>query len=51
MLFGDAPVFAMVIFAERDGYRTKLLEARALLGAAYGFDAANLGADDGTGGW
>ncbi len=50
-LLGDAPVLATATPAERDGYRTKLLEARALLGAAYGFDAANLGADDGTGGW
>jgi hypothetical protein len=50
-LLGDAPVLATATPAERDAYRAKLLEARALLGTAYGFDAANLGADDGTGGW
>jgi hypothetical protein len=50
-LLGDAPVLATATPAERDAYRAKLLQARALLGAAYGFDAANLGADDGTGGW
>jgi hypothetical protein len=50
-LLGDAPVLATATPAERDAYRAKLREARALLGAAYGFDAANLGGDDGTGGW
>jgi hypothetical protein len=50
-LLGDAPVLATASAAERDAYRAKLLAARALLGAAYDFDAANLGADDGTGGW
>ncbi len=32
-------------------YKADLLAARALIGAAYDFDAANLGGDDGTGGW
>ena len=32
-------------------YAADLLGARALLGDAYAFDTANLGADDGTGGW
>ena len=50
-LLADAPVLATATPAERDAYRAQLLAARALLGAAYDFDAANLGADDGTGGW
>lgn len=32
-------------------YRDDLLEARTLIGTAYGFDAANLGDADGNGGW
>jgi hypothetical protein len=32
-------------------YRAGLLAARAMLGEAFAFDAANLGADDGSGGW
>jgi hypothetical protein len=37
-----------------DGFETHreaLLEARSILGAAYGFMAANLGDDQGEGGW
>jgi hypothetical protein len=32
-------------------YTEQLLDARALPGSAYGFDSANLGENDGTGGW
>ncbi len=32
-------------------YRTDLLDARALVGAVYGFDPANLGDDNGDNGW
>lgn len=34
-----------------DAYRTALRQARSILGQAYGFDAANLGDDNGMGGW
>ena len=36
---------------ELDAYKAGLLEARATLAAAYGFDAADLGDDDGENGW
>lgn len=32
-------------------YRQALLDARALVGAAYGFDASNIGDDNGENGW
>lgn len=50
-LLGDAPVLADATEPERTAYLEDLRAARALLGAAFGFDAANLGGDDGTGGW
>lgn len=50
-LLGQAPALpgagADALAAYADGLR----EARALLGDTYGFDAANLGDDDGQGGW
>lgn len=49
-LLRDAPVLPGDTTAA-DDYRTALRDARALLGAAYGFDAANLGDDVGAGGW
>ena len=36
---------------QRTPYRDDLLTARALLGTAFGFDAANLGDENGTDGW
>jgi len=48
---GLAPVLPTADPATIEAYRAGLLEARADLGTAYGFDPANLGADDGTGGW
>lgn len=50
-LLGDAPVLETATPAQRAQYVTDLLAARALLVTAYGFDAANVGGDDGTGGW
>ncbi len=46
---GTAPVLTGE--AEIDAHRQDLIEARALLGAAYGIDPKNLGDDDGTGGF
>jgi hypothetical protein len=46
-LIGDAPA----VEGDLDAARADLLEARALLGAAYGFDEVNLGDADGEGGW
>ena len=37
--------------ADFDDYADDLRAARSLLGEAYGFDPANLGGDDGAGGW
>lgn len=48
---GQAPVLPGADAETVAAYRDALLAARAALGAAYGFDDANLGADDGTGGW
>lgn len=48
-LVRDAPVLPGS--DEVEAYRGDLLAARALLGDAYGFSAANLGDDDGNGGW
>ncbi len=46
---GTAP--ALPGDADAADYAQGLLDARALLGSAYGFDAANLGDDGGAGGW
>ncbi len=50
-LLGQAPVLSDADPAAVTAYAEALLSARALLGAAYGFDAANLGDVDGHGGW
>jgi len=52
-LLRDAPVLPTpsATPAELDAYADDLRAARALLGGVYGFNAANLGAEDGTGGW
>jgi len=50
-LLRQAPVLADADPAGRAAYVADLLEARALLGSAYGFDPLNLGDDDGTNGW
>ena len=48
---GTAPVLPSAPEADQTAYAVALREARALLGTAYGFDPANLGDDDGNGGW
>lgn len=50
-LIGDAPVLSDASASARDAYAADLRSARAMLGTAYGFDAANLGDDDGENGW
>ncbi len=50
-LVGDAPVLETASADDIAAYEADLLEARALLGAAYEFAAANLGDDNGAGGW
>lgn len=50
-LLGDAPVLAGAGDDARAAAAADLRAARALIGAAYGFDARNLGDDDGNGGW
>lgn len=50
-LVGDAPVLPDAGETAVSDYETALRDARALLGTAYGFDAANLGDDVGAGGW
>ena len=50
-LVGDRPVLETASDEERLAYQEALLEARSLLGAAYGFDSANLGDSGGIGGW
>lgn len=51
VLIGTAPVLSTASSTAVDAYASDLREARALLGTAYGFDPANLGDDDGRGGW
>ena len=48
---GTAPVLADQDLEARQAYIDGLLEARALLAEAYGFDADNLGDEHGLGGW
>ena len=48
---GTAPVLGTATPNEQGAYRAGLLAARALLGEAYGFDAANLGDENGLNGW
>ncbi len=50
-LIGQAPALPDAGSADAEAYADALLEARALLGDAYGFSDANLGGDDGHGGW
>jgi hypothetical protein len=50
-LLGDAPVLATASPEEIAQYQADLREARALIATAFGFDAANLGDDQGEGGW
>lgn len=50
-LLGDAPVLPNADSLDIAAYKQALLDARALLGDTYGFDAANLGDDDGQNGW
>ncbi len=50
-LLGTAPVLPDAPPAEVEGYRQALLDARELVGTAYGFDPANLGDEDGENGW
>ncbi len=47
-LLGTAPVLPG---GDLEAYAADLRSARQILGDAYGFDAANLGDDDGQGGW
>ena len=50
-LLGDAPVLPSAGATAAADYELRLAEARALLGAAYGFDAGNLGDAEGNNGW
>jgi hypothetical protein len=50
-LLGDAPVLADAGETAIADYRMALLDARGILAAAFGFDAENLGDDDGLDGW
>ncbi len=50
-LIGTAPALATASAGALDTTTANLREARTLLGEAYGFDSANLGDDDGAGGW
>ncbi|MFK7927959.1 MAG: DUF4856 domain-containing protein [Myxococcota bacterium] len=48
---GERPTLPSATSPERDAYVQDLLAAREILGQAYGFDAANLGDDNGLNGW
>ena len=48
---GDAPVLPSASAGEISAYKGRLLSARDLLQEAYGFADANMGDDDGEGGW
>ena len=50
-LIGTAPVLSSASSTQIEDYRQALLDARELLGQAYGFDAKNLGDDNGENGW
>lgn len=50
-LLGDKPVLETAQAPEVIAYKEALVEARSLIGDAYGFDAANLGDEDGNNGW
>lgn len=48
---GQAPVLPTASAAGIEAYREGLVEARGLLAAAYGFDPANVGDENGEHGW
>ncbi len=50
-MLGDAPALATDGETAIAAYREALLDARALLGTAYGFATENLGDETGAGGW
>lgn len=52
-LIGDAPVLPLPELTDDEAaaHMDDLIMARELIGEAFGFDEANLGDDDGTGGW
>lgn len=50
-LVGDAPVLPDASQEEIEAYKASLLEARGLLGDAFGFEDADLGDAQGLGGW
>lgn len=50
-LLGTRPALATDGDAALSQYKTDLLAARELIGAAFGFDAANLGDENGENGW
>jgi len=50
-LLGEAPVLPDAPLSEREQYADGLRTARQILADVYGFDPANLGGDDGSGGW
>ncbi|MCB9742182.1 MAG: DUF4856 domain-containing protein [Alphaproteobacteria bacterium] len=50
-LLGTAPALADASQDAREAYRRALIDARTLIGQAYGFDPANLGDEHGEGGW
>jgi hypothetical protein len=50
-LVGDAPVLMNAGETAIADYKQALRDARALIGTAYGFTAANLGDDNGENGW
>ena len=50
-LVGDAPVLLSASADDIATYKQNLVDARALLVSAYGYDAANVGDDGGLGGW
>ena len=50
-LIGDAPVLPAAGEAAVTAWREALREARGLIATTWGLPAANLGDDDGAGGW
>ena len=50
-LVGDAPILEDAPEEEIAAYRQDLLEARDILKNAYDFDEANVGDENGEGGW
>lgn len=50
-LIGDAPVLPNADPKDITAYRADLIAARNILAQSYGFDAANLGDDNGENGW